>query len=698
MSLTAVRSLTVVSFFVIGGILICANLNAGTAPYVNIEYSQVINGWGTTFDDKPYVYNRGEYFATDPINNRDYGSMPQEDTTYIWELNAPFDMRRTSWSASTVDQETQSPLFQTYIPGSCSPTTEPGMIYAMNDTDHIYLALQVGADDINREDRIFLYFDPDNITPVAEFVEGSGYCIGVKLGDIDFNAGAAPTVHDQMDSCNGHWMDWDNSGSIDVWEYGYPWPYVGATNARTYPVDTDTGDPDDLTICPRSATLWGDGGTAYPWSGAYQFDPATTGLPQNGFQPIWKTDMIMMEFKIPLEQLGCSIALGSDVGFAIRWFDDMDGGTSWGDGPYDEEIQDCTPEWEWWPTDIQRSGNPGAGWEKYDAAYMGTMTLSSLNIGNRLWGAWYDIKTDRTSYLVLKNVSDEIAKTKVKFYQSLHGDASERWAPLPGAGGLISASQCLEIPSHSVTTLQLEEVEDGILMDTKGCIEVTNIDLAGYLIAYVGLESGAIQRYAWSVDLETTPLSPEVWGTLNSVTTTGMMLTNKWYIVGEPGWDYNTSVVLVNPDPISSVTASVVLYPAKYWVPDVIPQTMNTCADTGFMPDFDGDYTGSGDCGDDTGDADDVINIPPHQAVELRMWEFLNTWVAGWNGQILDITDPDNDYWHFRKGTIEIYVQDGDDTEDAPDPEDRMDEVLLGITARESASHGWAENLQRFYE
>ena len=690
MSFTAVRRLSVVSFFVISGMLICSNLCAGTAPYSSLQYSVVVNDWGTTYDDKEFNYNKGMYFATEPINNPNYGVMPQEDTTTPRDIDAPFDMTRTSWSATTQDSATQTPLFQTYNYQNCSPAAMNGVTYAMNDTDHIYLALILEAEGINSADRLFLYFDPDNMSPVPQFINGSGYCIGVKLGNVTaFNEGVGNTWDEDMDSCNGHWKDWDNSGSIDTWEAASPWPFVGATYPRTYPVEIDSGDPDDLTICPRNADQWGGGGLVAPTSGAYHSGPA--GFPLiNGFSPITKGDAIMLQFKIPLEQLGCSIALGSNVGFAIRWFDDMDGQGNWA-GPFNGQIEDCTFENAWWPQDIENSGNPGAGWEKYDAAYMGTMVLNSLNIGNRLWGAWYDIKADRTSYLVLKNVSEEEAKTKVKFYQSLHGDETERWAPLPGAGELILGSQCLTIPPHGVTTLQLEAIEGGRLVDTRGCIEVTNTDLAGYLIALVGLDSGAIQRYAWSTDLEITPLTPADWSTIYSMTSTGMMLTNKWYIVGEPGWEFNTSIVLVNPNSATSATASLTLYPAVYWSPTV-PDTPNLCAE-GFHPDFDGDYSGTGDCGDDTGDADDVINIPPHQAVELRMHELLDYWVAGWSGQIMGITDPTNDYWHFRKGTVEITVQDGDD-----DLTDRTGEVLLGITSRESANQGWGENLLRFYE
>jgi hypothetical protein len=295
----------------------------------------------------------------------------------------------------------------------------------------------------------------------------------------------------------------------------------------------------------------------------------------------------------------------------------------------------------------------------------------------------------------LKNPSDSVAKTKVKFYQSLHGDQSERWAPLPGAGELIVGSQCLEIPPHGVSALQLEEINDGALQDTKGCIEVTNIDLSGYVVAYIGLDSGALQRYAWSTDLIQTPLTPTDWETVNGMTTTGMMLTNKWYIVGEPGWEFNTSIVIVNPNPASSATARITLYPANYWDPEIPTPTPALCAEEGFHPDFDGDYSGTGACGDDTGDPDDVINLPPHQAVELRMFELLNYWVAHWNvGDISrEITDPLNTYWHFRKGTAEIQVNDGDDTDT-----DRMNEVLFGVTARESSFQGWAEELTRYYE
>ena len=692
MSLTAVRHLSVVSFFVIGGLLICGSLYAGVAPYSSLEYSTVVNDWGTTFDDKYGNYNQGWYFAawtgTGGNPNRDYAEMPQEDTMYIHELNARFEMQNTSWCASTVDTATVNPIFQTYD-WDCNPATHRGAIYAMNDTDHIYVALQIPADQINSQDRLFLYFDPDNIQPVAEFVEGSGYCIGVKLGDVTLNEGIGNTVNEGMDFCNGHWMDWNNSGSIDTWEYGNPWPIIGDPFGITYPLENFTGNKDDLTICPRNASLWGDGGTVYPLSGAYWTNPDSLNTWMvTGF----KADAIMLEFKIPIDQLGCGLALGSSIGFAIQFLDDM--------SPYDDyPPQACTPETSWWPTDIYSSGPPGPPqWEKHDATYMGTMKLNSMNIGNRLWGAWFDIADNRTTYLVLKNVSDDIAKTKVKFYESRHGDASERWAPLPGAGELILGSQCLEIPGHGVTTLQLESML--LLQHTKGCIEVTNVDLAGYTIAYIGLDSGALQKYAWSTDLEITPLSSAEWTALNGPTVEGMMLSNKWYIVGEPGWEFDTSVVIANPNPLNSATASIVLYPAVYYNPAIVTPTPNVCADTGFYPDFDDDYTGDSRCGDTTGDADDVINIPPHQAVELKMHELLNQWVANWDeGSISqEITDPNNPYWHFRKGTIEIHVQDGDDTEIDPDPEDRLDEALFGITARESANQGWGENLQRYYE
>ena len=152
MSLTAVRHLTVVSFFVIGGLLICGSLYAGPAPYSSLEYSTVENIWGTTFDDKYYNFNKGRFFAewsgTGGNPNRDYAEMPQEDTTYIHELNAPFEMENTSWSASTVDTATVNPVFQTYD-WACNPSTHGGAIYAMNDTDHIYIALQIPADGID---------------------------------------------------------------------------------------------------------------------------------------------------------------------------------------------------------------------------------------------------------------------------------------------------------------------------------------------------------------------------------------------------------------------------------------------------------------------------------------------------------------------------------------------------------------------
>jgi len=691
MSFTAVRKLTVVSFFVIGGILISCNLFAGTAPYSSLQYSTIDNIWGTTFDDKPGNYNKGMYYtgiANDP--NRDYGVMPQEDTTTISKIDAPFLMANTSWCPTSLDTATQKPMFQTYNPGDCSPDSMESRIYAMNDTDHIYLALDIEAQGINCADRLFLYFDPDNISPVPEFVEGSGYCVGVKLGNITFQGGVGNTTvacsgteSGAMDFCNGHWKDWDNSGSIDTWEAAQPWPYIGAQNERTYPIELDTGNKDDLTIVPRRVADWGDGSGGTTFSGAYWDNPDTLA---NGFDSLHKTGMIQMQFKIPLEQLGCSVALGADIGFAIQWSDDMDN---------DKVIDTCTYEDSWWPTDIQNSGTPGAGWEKYDAAYMGSMKLDNQNAGDRLWGSWFDVKTDRTSYLVLKNVSNQKAKTKVKFYGSVHGDQTERWAPLPGAGALLY-SECVEIEPHGVATLQLETINGGTLMDKKGCIEVTNVDLAGYVVAYVGLDSGALQRYAWSTDLEMTPLTSSEWSTAhNNTPTTGMMLANKWYIVGEPGWDFNTSVVLVNPNPTTSATARIVLYPSRYLNPEIVPDTPNLCADIGFHPDFDGDYTGTSKCGDITGDADDVINLPPHQAVELRMYELLNYWVAHWNPQDVarGITDSTNTYWHFRKGTVEIFVQDGNDS-----GTDRLGEVLLGVTARESAFQGWAEALQRYYE
>jgi len=679
MSFTAVRNLTVVSFFVIGGILLCGSLNAEPAPYSVLQFSSVTNIWGTTFDDKPGNYNKGMYFTGAPGDgNRDYGIMPQEDTNTISVIDAPFDMARTSWSATNVDIPTQTPLFQAYNPSNCSPATFPGVIYAMNDTDHIYLALELEAEGINSADRLFLYFDPDNISPVPEFVEGSGYCVGVQLGGVTFNPGVGNTVTTATDSCNGHWMDWDNSGSIDTWEAGFAWPFIGAFNDQTYPVNTS--DKDDLTIVPRNASEWGDSGTAIPLAGAYYAGP--TFANGSGFAPQVKPDCLMVQFKIPLEHLGCSIALGSTVGFAIKWFDDFDG-----DG-----VEDCSMEYAWWPTDIERSGVPNAGWEKNDAAFMGSMILNSQNQGTRLWAPWFDLTTDRTTYLVLKNPFGEILKTKVKFYESKHGDATERWAPLPGAGELLLTSLCLEIEPHGVATLQLETLIE--LAGKKGIAEITNIRLAGYVVAYIGLDSGALQRYAWSVDLENTPFTPTEWNTLTGDTVTGERLINKWYIVGEPGWDFNTSVIIVNPSPSNSAKASMVLYPAIYWDPE-IPSTPNLCADIGFHPDFDDDYAGTSPCGDVTGDLGDVINIPPHQAVELRMFELLNFWLAHWNPADLgrEITDPANTYWHFRKGTMEIFVQDGDD-----DLTDTLGEALFGITARESAHQGWAETNQRLYE
>jgi hypothetical protein len=286
-----------------------------------------------------------------------------------------------------------------------------------------------------------------------------------------------------------------------------------------------------------------------------------------------------------------------------------------------------------------------------------------------------------------------MAKTKVKFYESKHGDATERWAPLPGAGDLIT-SLCVEIEPHGVYTIQLETVDNNALVGKKGCIEVTNTKLAGYIVNYVGLNTGSIQQYAWSVDLEMSPYTPEEWNTYTSMPATSMMLANKWYIVGEPGFNFDTSVVIVNPSPSHSAKASVTLYPAVYWDPNV-PSTANLCADIGFHPDFDDDYAGTSPCGDVTGDTGDYINIPAHQAVELKMYTFLNYWVAHWNPGDLgrEITDPDNSYWHFRKGTVEIFVQDGDD-----DGTDTLDEALFGITARESSSQGWAESAQRYYE
>jgi len=455
-----------------------------------------------------------------------------------------------------------------------------------------------------------------------------------------------------------------------------------------------------LTVCPRSASEWGDGGTVYPYSGAYWEDAASTGGP-NGWVAFRKLDVIQMQFKIPIEYLGCSLPLGSNIGFAIQWFDD--GGPAY-NGVID---RDCSDEAAWMPQDIERSGPPGSSeWEKYDATYMGVMTLSSLNIGNRLWGAWFDVKSDRTSYCVLKNVSDETVTTKVNFYESAHGDASERYAPMPGAGELLLATQCLEIDPHGVVPIQLETVAGGVLVNKKGSIEVTNTDLAGYEVAFVGLDSGALQKYAWSTDLEMTPYTPRDWSDAHGgVITTGMMLANKWYIVGETGWDYNTSIVILNPSSTNSVKASLVVYPFAYWNPTAMGEK-NLCAD-GFYPDFDNDYdyngtTRTSKCGDITGDTGDVINLPPHQAVEIRMWEFLNLWVAPWpdlGSAIADITDNTNAYYHFRKGTVEISVQDGDDAYSSPDTaENRLDESLLGITARESANQGWGEALQRYYE
>lgn len=700
MSFTAVRNLTVVSFFVIGGLLISGSLYAGTAPFAPYDWSIVENEWGTTFDDKPGNYNKGMYFAqwVNPVTmgpednpNRDYGEMPQEDTQYIREINAPFDMAQTSWSATLVDMPTQEPQFATYDT-SCNPRHFGGAIYAMNDTDHIYIALILEVEGIDAADFVGLYFDPDALEPVQQFIQGSAYHVGTQLGDVTFNPGVGNTVNAEMEYCNGHWLDWDNSGSIDTWEAGYPWPYIGAYNALTYPMEKDTGDVEDLTICPRQAALWGDSGQAYPLSGAYW-----AGVPGGTYSwgPQMKSDLAMMQFKIPLEHLGCSIALGSTIGFAIEWKDDM---TSVGTPGV---ITECAPEYSWFPGDIEKSGAPGptGEWDEYDATYMGQMVLSSLNIGNRLWGPWFEIHNDRTCYLVIKNVSDDVEKTKVKFYESLHGDASEIYAPLPGAGDSIFENQCLVIPGHGITTVQLETLGGGGLGRTRGCIEITNTSLTGYIVELIGLDSGAMQHYAWSSDLEISPLTPNQWTSVYGMSTTGMMLTNKWYIVGEPGWDFDTGIVVVNPSSTNSMTAKLVLYPAQYWS-STIPDTPNICADIGFHPDFDGDYSGTSDCGDITDDMGDVITIPSHQAVEIKMWDFLNQWVAPFkpSGQVYDftqeITDPANPYWHFRKGTVEIYIHDGDDLSNT----DRLDESGLGLTYRESYQQGWAEKLDRYYE
>jgi hypothetical protein len=697
MSLAAVRNLTVVSFFVIGGLLITSSLYAGTAPYTSWEWSIVNNEWGTTFDDKPGNYNKGMYFAAwvNPVTmgpednpNRNYGEMPQEDTFYIHEINAPFDMAQTSWSATPTDIATQYPLFATFD-SSCNPQSFGGAIYAMNDTDHIYIALEIELEGVDSDDFVGLYFDPDALEPVQQFIEGSAYHVGVQLGDVTFNQGVGNTVNEEMDFCNGHWKDWDNSGSIDTWEAAYPWPRPGEFNAITYPMEKDSGDTEDLTICPRMASLWGDSGTTYPLSGAYHADCAG----YYPWGPTMKSSAAMLQFKIPIEHLGCSLALGSSIGFAIELLDDMGIGSS--------GITPCTTEIAWFPQDIEQSGAPGptGEWDQYDATYMGQMNISSLNLGNRLWGPWFSISGDRTSYLVLKNVGDDEVKTKVKFYQSQHGDATEIFAPLPNAGDSIFETQCIVVPGHGVSTLQLETLDIGGLQGHRGCIEITNTQISGYVVALIGLDSGSTQHYAWSVDLEVTPLTPAQWTSVNNMATTGMMLTNKWYIVGEPGWDFDTSVVLVNPSSTNSVTARLVLYPAVYWNP-LIPDTMNTCADIGFHPDFDGDYSGTSPCGDITGDMGDAITIPSHQAVEIRMWDFLNQWIAPFkpSGQVYDyseeITDPDNAYWHFRKGTVEIFVHDGDDLGNT----DRLDEALLGITARESFYQGWAEKLDRYYE
>lgn len=685
MSLAAVRNLTVVSFLVIGGLLISASIYAATAPYIDAPWTKIEAKWGTTFDDQPGNYNKGMFFAlwVGPDNpNRDYGEMPQEDTTYIHELNAPFNLAQTSWSATTADNPTQFLQFATFD-DLCNPQTAGGAIYAMNDTDHLYLALILQAEGIDSADFVGLYFDPDNVGNPQKFIVGSGVHYGTKLGDVTMTEGVGNVVNEEMAFCNGHWMDWDNSGSIDVWEYGYPWPYIGAFNAMKYPMENFTGDKEDLTICPRNASLWGDGSGTYPLSGAYWAN--NTAYPWQGQE----NNVIMLQYKIPLEQFGCSIALGSTIGFAIEWLDDKGVGTT--------GITPCTSEVNWFPQNIENSGP--VGWDEYDATYMGQLILNSQNIGNRLWGPWFDIRDDRTTYLVLKNVSDEETRTRVKFYGAKFGDAEEIYAPLPGAGMPVFENQCITIPPHGVSTLQLETLGTGMLRGERGCIEVTNTNLAGYVVSYVGIDSGAIQTYAWSVDLQLTPLTPAEWNTIHSSTSVGMMLANKWYIVDEPGFDFDTSVVVMNPSSSNSVTAKVVVYPAVYSNP-ATPGTPNLCADTGFHPDFNLNYNGTSLCGDITGDAGDVINIPSHQAVEIKMWEFLNQWVAPYKPGVQpwdfsqDITDPTNQYWHFRKGTMEIFVYDGDDAGNTT----RVDESLIGITARESIDQGWAENCDRYYE
>jgi len=326
------------------------------------------------------------------------------------------------------------------------------------------------------------------------------------------------------------------------------------------------------------------------------------------------------------------------------------------------------------------------------------MTLNSLNVGNRLWGPWFHIQSDRTSYLVLKNVSNEIAKTKVNFYEAQYGDVNERYTPLPGAGELILATQCVEIPPHGVATLKLEEINNEALKDKKGAIEVTNTDLAGYVVSYVGLSSGSLQKYSWSNDLQTTPLTASQWSALpGHITSTGTMLANKWYIVGEPGLNFDTSIIVFNPNPLNSATARLVLFPANYYDETKPGAPKTLCAD-GFYPDFNDNYTGTSDCGDIRKEATDVITVPPHQTVEIKMWEFLNHWVAGWipNDEFdltQEITDPLNRYWHFRKGTVEIFVQDGNDTNTT-----HVDESLLGFTGRAAAYQGWCDTLEIYYE
>lgn len=464
--------------------------------------------WGTTYGG--LSENTG---VLGSIPEEGYTELPVTDENY--DPNAaviewPFCLEHTGWLDP--DQGRSGPQligFYGYEPND----QYTAMIWAMNDSTYLYIALEIDKDTPGDQllDKISFYFDPDHYTDpgTAHFIPGNAFMVGLDIlqsGDVS------------IEESGSFRADYDKN------LHDTPWP--------------DVHDP----------YLYGgiDASAGFEANEAVDGDARKTGR--------WH-----IQIRIPIEYIGCATPLGSTIGMAICLLDDENA---------DDVIHESGSGSEelWWPTNIKNTGDcQEEGWDATDAMYMGNLILSyrgtgNLCMGDRLWGVYFDLtELDETTWLVLKNPQSSDIKTAIRFYESDYSLSVDSDGYVTGyeegsRKGLViaNASMCLTIPGNGVYVLNLRDVTDrdtgdpGVLIGKLGSVEVSNPDLTGYMAHMKGITTGI---HASSVNLLGN--APSVtdynyrWPSLTPQAHR-VMLINDYYTVAQAD-NYSTKLAIFNP-------------------------------------------------------------------------------------------------------------------------------------------------------